>query len=692
MTTALQELTESATQQRALLLFTLGPVQPFIEKARTVRDLTTGSYLLAWLTSKAARTVIDRSDCTLVTPDKALVRNARSPTMPNRFIVEVPAELADELAEQCRAECRRAWDELCQAVAQKIRGQIQDCVKSSPESGTPITPEAAEHLEKSIHNWDCLWADQVGAEGKPSPFDISTQVVAIDPNNAAHIRSLLGNAGREQDANWDLHYDMTWSVEAARKQTRYIHEYHAVGPLRNCGLNANFVPAKCTMFGAYEQMGPADMEASRLFWEALGDQKNGLQVDAARLRSRERLSAIGLIKRFGWFSYLRDELERERKDRGESEHHEPLNFADTATVAAAAWLRKAAAQGIKIATAAKYDADDGGKNKVPWSGQWLHWPHREFDKNERPCPEALFKEIEEARRNSNLPKVPTYYAILMLDGDFMGKLGQSLRGIEEQRKLSAVISRFAGCVQDAIEGRESDAWQSHNGNLVYAGGDDVLALLPLETALQCAAELSAMFNRIWEDDLWWKRPDVRQPSCSAGLAIVHYKHDLRFALKTARSTERVAKQCRTSKNALALTVCRRSGQHSTAVTPWDFVTQRMNGWVTQFLKSDETGSDRWTYHLARELPVLEGLDDVDAVCWEIARLVKRSKVSMTGADVVSAFREYHEFLMSEDAHPQDAAFRAKAKPAKDQDILARSISGFVTLAQSASFITRGRDE
>ena len=41
------------TQRDAFLAFSLGPVQTFIAAARTVRDLWTGSYVLAWLTWQA---------------------------------------------------------------------------------------------------------------------------------------------------------------------------------------------------------------------------------------------------------------------------------------------------------------------------------------------------------------------------------------------------------------------------------------------------------------------------------------------------------------------------------------------------------------------------------------------------------------------------------------------------------------
>jgi CRISPR-associated protein Cmr2 len=49
----------SGSHGAAFLSFNLGPVQPFIAAARTVRDLWMGSYLLSWLTFQAMRPLLD---------------------------------------------------------------------------------------------------------------------------------------------------------------------------------------------------------------------------------------------------------------------------------------------------------------------------------------------------------------------------------------------------------------------------------------------------------------------------------------------------------------------------------------------------------------------------------------------------------------------------------------------------------
>ena len=52
---------------------------------------------------------------------------------------------------------------------------------------------------------------------------------------------------------------------------------------------------------------------------------------------------------------------------------------------------------------------------------------------------------------------------------------------DKQKAITAGLAEFTGEVQSIV--------QQHNGFLIYAGGDDVLAILPLEDALACAAAL-----------------------------------------------------------------------------------------------------------------------------------------------------------------------------------------------------------
>jgi CRISPR-associated protein Cmr2 len=237
----------------------------------------------------------------------------------------------------------------------------------------------------------------------------------------------------------------------------------------------------------------------------------------------------------------------------------------------------------------------------------------------------------------------------------------------------------------------------HQGTLIYAGGDDVLALLPTSTAIDCAAALQIAYRRDWGSDS--KRRERllvgRRGTVSAGLAIVHHKSDLRFALDTARQAEKAAKKA--DRDALQIVACRRSGEHSSALCPWSY-TRELAGWIQAFLGSGGKpgASDRWAYRLRQELPTLEGLE-LPAMQSEIKRQLSRAdsytrKLLAGGRGerdapdmLVNAFDTYR---LSERPLKLGENQAPKGRFAND----AEALRNFVTLCQTASFLARGRDE
>ncbi len=228
--------------------------------------------------------------------------------------------------------------------------------------------------------------------------------------------------------------------------------------------------------------------------------------------------------------------------------------------------------------------------------------------------------------------------------------------------------------------------RQHSGTLIYAGGDDVLALLPTATVLACARELREVFLQNWAPNgqggeclLMGERAGV-----SAGVAVVHMKEDLRFALQTARDAEKAAKAA--GRDILQIAVCRRSGEHSAALCPWDEVGQVMV-WIEAFRHN---ASDRWAYHLAGELSTLQGLTP-EAVRAEIRRQVNRAEkptrdllgatpAESAGQRVGNAFEHYR--LASSQS--------AGKEPHRRFDDT-QAVTNFIKLCQTASFLARGRD-
>ncbi|MCX8205470.1 MAG: type III-B CRISPR-associated protein Cas10/Cmr2, partial [Candidatus Nezhaarchaeota archaeon] len=81
------------------------------------------------------------------------------------------------------------------------------------------------------------------------------------------------------------------------------------------------------------------------------------------------------------------------------------------------------------------------------------------------------------------------------------------------------------------------------GALVYAGGDDVLALLPAEWALPVAQRLSEEFMREWDNRRGYVALGMgHRASCSVGIVLAHYMHHLSHAVAQAREVVDEAKK------------------------------------------------------------------------------------------------------------------------------------------------------
>lgn len=166
-----------------------------------------------------------------------------------------------------------------------------------------------------------------------------------------------------------------------------------------------------------------------------------------------------------------------------------------------------------------------------------------------------------------------YYAILHADGDRMGKVIDNLaaQGIEAHQQFSRSLGSFAAGVRTLVEGLD------YRGALVYAGGDDVLAFVPLDTVLACACELAQRFAATLSAYTAIDGNKTIAPTLSVGIAIVHHIEPLSAALDLARQAEKAAKR---SRNALAIILSKRSGADTTISGGWDtdFV-DRLECWI-----------------------------------------------------------------------------------------------------------------
>ncbi|RDI95593.1 type III-B CRISPR-associated protein Cas10/Cmr2 [Meiothermus sp. QL-1] len=213
-------------------------------------------------------------------------------------------------------------------------------------------------------------------------------------------------------------------------------------------------------------------------------------------------------------------------------------------------------------------------------------------------PEAMPEE-RWGEEEDHIPEPQPYFAILVADGDRMGELIGRQEDPEAHRRLSKTLDGFAQAARKIV--------LQHHGFMVYSGGDDVLAFLPVNRAVACAQALSEDFRRRVGGTL------------SAGVAIVHYREPLSISLENAREAEKAAKNG--GRNALAVALHTRGGAPITVVQPWDGLT-----W-DELLEAYKTRAiTRGLAHELRDL-VQEWQDDMraDYLYQEALRILNRKE-------------------------------------------------------------------
>lgn len=512
---------------QALLHVALGPVQDFIAAARRTRDLWFGSHVLSEVSKAAARAIRDACPGGLVYPvpdldgrdvlagadgmfqrvDGALALTIPSP---NKLWAVVPAAEADAIASAAHAAAKAQW----KAFADKVRGRDRPGDRLIDPARVPEWHEQVDRLLEVFAAW------------RPLPDD-------------------------GDDAFVDARSALMGAVEEAKTLRAFTQWSAPRGAPRQSSLDA-------------ERYGVLARDAH--------DQRSGRRY---RIAGQETLSAVDLVKRAG----------------GEPEQFVPVtNIALAPWHAAARESHPKAWQALEGAMGAFADA--AGKDvhgfdrtgKVPRetleAGCWTMLfdaqiflenrarktleeaigPYGHEKPRARPATavaaEAAIAALLGAVRR---PPVP-YVACLMADGDGLGKVLEGL-GPDALVAASKELCRFSVAASRIVD--------FHHGLPIYAGGDDVMALVPLQTAAQCAADLEAAYDRIVGEVL---RGHGARASFSVGLGIGHVLDPLRDLLDLGREAERLAKgndlPLSQQRRALVVVMEKRGGQRRTWRARW----------------------------------------------------------------------------------------------------------------------------
>lgn len=581
-----------------MLLFSIGPIQTFITQARKTRDLWLGSFLLSKL-MEAAMEGIDKQG-TFVFPSEQKV-DGWIPDLPNKYIAIFDnADDAVEAAGQSEENVKKHWKKICQRVWEKV---------------------IANHADEQTES---IWNRQT------------------NPDTLFEIYWAITQKREQPYKDW---LEETEQLLAARKRLRNFASRNEEGE-------------KSATSGDREVLRGKDAEKINAFWQEIAQDH---QISPKDLDSdgKEHLDAIDTVKRFAM-------------QAGALSPEQP--FPSTSSIATASFIESLLGSNIdhqilRQWLSATDKLADQSPRSIPFllqkakslglsKWEWLlrrdgdlyfssFFTPRQLEKshNIKEPSEAttVIRNGQRALRDllaatsTSTPGIarPTpYYAIVQMDGDKMGFLLSGVEEEDEHRNISATLSRFARqTVPPIVE-------EQYPGQLVYAGGDDVLALVPLvrdAAAVEEPKHVLDLVNRLQSSYCKEVRAEAQKVTqnkerlegitASIGIAIAHHYTSLSYALRSAREAESLAKK-RYGRNALVVTVLRRSGEQTRVGCHWYYPNLDADGQpiplFSRFLTlfKEDALSPKCIYVLLEEAPILVGLD-LSAQKSEIKRVLKR---------------------------------------------------------------------
>lgn len=622
----------------AFLKFQLGPVQDFIAAARSIRDLWSGSYLLSWLMAAGMKALSAR-----IGPDAVVYPNLRGQPL---FDLHWRRDL---------------WDQV------SINGQqpVWDSLGCDPSKGWLVT----DLLTPSLPN--VFLAVVPAAESGALAEEVVRAIQEEWKNIGRHVWEACERAGltadegqftsdlRKQrfDAQVERFFSLSWqvtpwpdSLETSLELSRGFADGMSISEARTrvqaiVDMAEKRMPMAHRDGRFYTDSSKTKLNNIGLGWSVILG-LNGWQLDAVR-QTRTFGGNSG-----GW-------------QVGTFSNKDALTGRDEAVAGGRTWADRAKKAGAPWLSLFKHDDDwlsAATLIKRVWHRAYLAmepW-NLKTDASHFPMPNTRGVAAHEPERDcgddetaADAPPSEKYFAVLALDGDEIGKWisgektppfsrlladytdgsgnpgfgsksyfsRSEFAGFVETRRpvspsyhlqFSEALSNFALlCARPVVE--------AFDGRLIYAGGDDVLALLPADTALECAQALRMAFRgsathkstlqsaagalrdrhfeaqcmapdavsapycqKLAAADGFVRRLDLvdqqKRPipflvpgpaaDCSVGIAIAHFKDPLQDVVREAQAAEKRAKTV-LDRSAIAVTLMKRSGETIQWGCRWD---------------------------------------------------------------------------------------------------------------------------
>jgi CRISPR-associated protein Cmr2 len=656
--------------EAALLALSIGPVQSFIAAARSTSDLWAGSHLLSRLSWEAMKVVCER-----LGPDAVLFPRLRgvpqvdvwlrdvmglpgerfrgcdwaqkatdanplfAAALPNRFVAVVPLCQAEEIAAIVSTHVR-TWlqkqgttvvNRLLEAAESKKDGQphdesvyayrqMREQLEGFPDVHWAVVPfsliqprDTDRQTDLDISRLSEAMASFFGVEPGVSCGFLNKPASQV-LQKEAHLTDNTVFFAPNPGVLYPAVYDLAERVLAAAKSVRPFEQTEQKG--WRCSLTGE------TEWLAIhpEQLDKSYRRQTDTLWAKVAEKR------PAWAKKGEHLGALPALKRL-WPTLFAEEVAKalgEDKDLDRfvvSTHtmslaHQLEQWLEAGAPMSGelrARLEKAPAVSLPKRLSARF----GNKETFKWAKRLpglLDEIREEGEAALRQVDRLIRAAFKESSKSSDEPRVETYYALLLMDGDHMGHIlsgderyaisyqasfhpqvrkgfndraganpliadyGKQKRALSPNRHfaISAALNDFALHVVPEIIERE------RLGRVIYAGGDDVLAMLPVSDLLPTLQRLRQAYSGVTPEDLQSDWLSVRRSTrlvckdgfaylrgrlmrmmgedatASCGAVIAHHQAPLGAVLRELREAEKRAKN-EGDRNAFSLTVIKRSG-------------------------------------------------------------------------------------------------------------------------------------
>lgn len=629
---------ESPDSSISLAVFSITPVQDFIAKARKLRDYWTGSVLLSYLAFTGITAVMEElgpdhivypslhnqplvdawlekkyhlgsflkeTDSDLQTLINATTGIA---AFPNKFVFLCAKERAEAVCKHIQDTIQKEWI----AVASSVKQFIEKTCSIETAGASAFSPLWDSQIEDF---WKYSWAC-----AKLPELTDKTELDKLLPKDHIDHEYTLVKAFKESTSAQDN------TARLYASSHSLIQSILAAGKMKPEKIRRPQQGEKCPLCGEREVLhnvmypntaAAKDYDAGvKKFWDALRKKINP-EDSYSQVGEHERLCAVCSVKRFLPIlpkSYVKNSLLQPVFQSAD-------NFPSTTEMAAHRFLKKLEPtidkKDYKVLLDYLHNADlfASDIDEVPSNDTSCQADTGTLTKDTAAVRTLLKKADDE--QGICFTELDKYYAVLLMDGDKMGDLinGQTIESHWEDVLHTDVVQNIKSgtgrtaqlkdylakkrTMNPALHAMISDslnnfarfgvqpAIQQAKGRLIYAGGDDVCAVLPLETALQTAHIIQNAYRLSFSEytqsgarTIAVAVPTMKKIglhlgcgaqgiSLSGAIVIAHHKEPLREVIQAAHQLLDTTAKEKTGRNALAVRLRKRSGGDRDFSFKWD---------------------------------------------------------------------------------------------------------------------------